>query len=158
MLEQENMLDKYMTYICPLCAIDPSNHSLIKLKEDDNIVYYYSCPSQAKLYFDTNGIINHYNGVLSEISKNKKWVLIFDSKDFYLQHFLQINLAIKLAKLICKKFSINLLKIIIINPTIYILSTYNILIPFLTKEVNNIITFNNCENITDLFLSNAKCI
>ena len=67
MLELENILDKYMNYSCPLCRIDPSNHSLTKIKENENIIYYYSCPSQAKLYFDTNGIINHYNVILSEI-------------------------------------------------------------------------------------------
>lgn len=149
MLEPENILDKYMNYSCPLCRIDPSNHSLKKFKETENVIYYYSCPSEAKLYFDTNGIINHYNGVLSEIPKNKKWIWIFDSKDFGLKHFIQINLGIELAKLISSKFSHNLLKIIIINPTIYILSTYNILKPFLTKEVNNIIIFNTLMNKTD---------
>ena len=142
-----------MNYICPLCSIDPSNHSLTKIKETEKYIYYYSCPSQAKLYFDTNGIINHYNGMLSEIPKNKKWIWIFDSKDFDLKHFIQINLGIQLAKLISSKFSHNLLKIIIINPTIYILSTYNILKPFLTKEVNNIIIFDSLrgKNIDDLF-------
>ena len=155
MLELENILDKYMNYSCPLCRIDPSNHSLTKIKENENIIYYYSCPSQAKLYFDTNGIINHYNGILSEIPKNKKWIWIFDSKDFGFKHFIQINLGIELAKLISNKFSNNLLKIIIINPTIYILSTYNILKPFLTKEINNIITFNTYlrdKNIDELLI------
>lgn len=123
--------------------IDPSNHSLTKLKEINNTIYYYSCPSEAKLYFDTNGIIHHYNGILSEIPENKKWIWIFDSKNFGLKHFIQINLAIELAKLIINKFSKNLSKIIIINPTFYILSTYNILQPFLTKEINGIISFNN---------------
>lgn len=132
-----------MSYVCPLCIIDPSNHSLTKLKEINNIIYYYSCPSEAKLYFDTNGIINHYNGILSEIPENKKWIWIFDSKNFELKHFIQINLAIELAKLITSKFSKNLLKIIIINPTFYILSTYNILLPFLTKDIKDIIIFKN---------------
>lgn len=136
-----------MTYICPLCLIDPSNHSLKIIKEVNNIIYFYSCPSDAKLYFDTNGIISHYNGMLSEIPENKKWIWIFDSKKFEFKHFIQINLAIELAKLISGKFSKNLLKIIIINPTIYILSTYNILKPFITKEVNNIVIFKN--SITD---------
>jgi hypothetical protein len=132
-----------MSYVCPLCIIDPSNHSLTKLKEINNIIYYYSCPSEAKLYFDTNGIINHYNGILSEIPENKKWIWIFDSKNFELKHFIQINLAIKLAKLITSKFSKNLLKIIIINPTCYILSTYNILLPFLTKDIKDVVVFKN---------------
>lgn len=141
MLKLENILDKYMNYICPLCSIDPSNHSFKIIKETDNIIYYYSCPSEAKLYFDTNGIITHYNGMLSQIPKNKKWIWIFDSKDFSFKHYIQINLGIELAQLISNKFSYNLSKIIIINPTIYILSTYNIVKLFLKKEVNDIITF-----------------
>ena len=136
-----------MNYICPLCSIDPLNHSLKKLKETNNVVYYYSCPSEAKLYFDTNGIINHYTGVLSEIPENKKWIWIFDSKNFDFKHFIQINVGIELAKLISSKFSKNLFKILVINPTFYILSTYNILYPFLKKEVNDIIIFKN--SVTD---------
>ena len=52
-------------------------------------------------------------------------------------------MAIKLAKLITSKFSKNLLKIIIINPTCYILSTYNILLPFLTKDIKDVVVFKN---------------
>ena len=139
-----------MNYICPLCSIDPSNHSLVKYKEINNIMYFYSCPSQAKLYFDTEGIINHYNGILSEIPKNKNWIWIFDSKDFTFKHFIQTNVAIELAKLISSKFSNNLEKIIIINPTFYISATYNILRPFLNQHIVNTVIFNYTEkNITD---------
>lgn len=140
-----------MTYICPLCSIDPSNHSLIKYIETDNVVYYYSCPSQAKLYFDCEGIINHYYGVLSEIPKNKKWVWIFDSKDFQFKHFIQTNVGIELSKLISSKFSNNLEKIIIINPTFYISATYKILKPFLNNQVINTVEFNyEIKTINDI--------
>lgn len=139
-----------MNYNCPLCSIDPSNHSLVKYKEINNIMYFYSCPSQAKLYFDTEGIINHYNGTLSEIPKNKKWIWIFDSKDFTFKHFIQTSVAIELAKLISSKFSNNLEKIIIINPTFYISATYNILRPFLNQHIVNTVIFNYTDkNITD---------
>lgn len=140
-----------MPYICPLCSIDPLSHSLTKIKEINDIIYFYSCPSKAKLYFDTDGIINHYNGVLSEIPHNKKWIWIFDSNEFGMQHFVQLELAIELAKLISNKFSINLDKIIIINPTFYISSTYNIIYPFLTKKLRSIIDFNKkYKNVDDV--------
>lgn len=128
-------------YKCPLCLIDPLNHSLNKLFENDKEVYYYSCPSNAKLYYDANSIINHYTGELSEISPNKEWIWICDSINFGFKHFIQYDVGIELAKLISLNFSKNLKKIIIINPTIYISSTYTIIKPFLNEKVKNLIEF-----------------
>jgi hypothetical protein len=143
-----------MSYCCPLCTIDPSNHSLIKLKETDNIVIFYSCPSKAKLYFDCEGIINHYEGVLSEINHSKKWIWIFDSYGFNFYHYMQINVGIQLAKLITSKFANNLLNIIIINPTIYISLTYNAIKHFLNERVNQVIVFNHkYKNVNDILIN-----
>jgi hypothetical protein len=143
-----------MSYKCPLCVIDPLSHSLTEFLNKDNTLYYYTCPAKAKLYFDTNSIINHYNGVLSEIPKNKQWVWVFDSLDFSLTHFLQIEVAVELAKLISSKFSNNLKKIIIINPTLYVSSIYNIITPFLNEKIKSIIEINNDFKImNDIILS-----
>ena len=131
-----------MKYICPLCKIMPSSHSLTKLVEKKGIIYYYTCPSQAILYYDVEGIINHYDGVLSEIPENKEWVWIFDSLGFSLIHAMQLNVAIELAKLITNKFSKNLKKIIIINPTFYITVTHKMIMPFLNNKVRDIIEIN----------------
>ena len=131
-----------MPYTCPLCKLMPSSHSLTKLLEKKGIIYYYTCPSQAILYYDVEGIINHYNGVLSEIPENKEWVWIFDSLGFTLKHAMQTNVAIELAKLISNKFSKNLKKIIIINPTFYITMTHKMLMPFLSETVRNTIEIN----------------
>ena len=144
-----------MVYSCSLCEIDPLNHSLNKLKETDENIVFYSCASKAKMYYDCEGIIKHYDGVLSEIPNNKKWVWIFDSLDFNFSHFIQIDVGISLAKLISSKFSNNLLKIIIINPTIYVSLTYNIVMPFLSKSINDMIIFNENSNVSiDEILSN----
>jgi hypothetical protein len=131
-----------MYYSCPLCNLLPSSHSLTKLIEKKGIQYYYTCPSQAILYYDVKGIIQHYNGVLSEIPENKEWVWIFDSLGFTLKHAMQTSVAIELAKLISNKFSKNLKKIIIINPTFYITMTHKMLQPFLSSNVKNIIEIN----------------
>lgn len=131
-----------MSYKCPLCELLPLSHSLTKLSEKKGILYYYTCPSQAILYYDEIGIINHYNGVLSEIPENKEWVWIFDSLHFGLKHAKQINVAIELAKLISNKFSKNLKKIIIINPSIYITITHKMILPFLNNYVRDIIEIN----------------
>lgn len=131
-----------MKYICPVCSINPLSHSLTELMEKDNTLYYYTCPSKAELYFDAPSIIKHYEGVLSEISENKQWVWIFDASGFNLKHFLQMRVAIELAKLISFKFSKNLKRIIIINPTFYVSSTYNIIHPFLNEKIKSVIEIN----------------
>ncbi len=133
-----------MPYKCPLCELLPSSHSLTKMLEKDGIIYYYTCPSQAILYYDVIGIVNHYDGVLSEIPENKEWVWIFDSTGFTFKHAMQTNVAIELAKLISNKFSKNLKKIIIINPTFYIKISHAIIMPFLNDKVRYLIEI-NCE-------------
>jgi len=131
-----------MKYICPLCKLLPSSHSLTRLSEKKGIIYYYTCPSKAILYYDVTGIVNHYDGILSEMPENKEWVWIFDSLGFSLIHALQTSVAIELAKLISNKFSKNLKKIIIINPTFYIKATHKMLMPFLNSKVRDIIEIN----------------
>ena len=126
-----------MTYVCPVCTALPMSHSLVKLGETKGIVYYYTCPSQALLYYDVEGIVHHYNGVLSEISKEMEWIWIFDSSGFNLIHALQIKVAVELAKLISNKFSVNLKKIIIIHPTLYIRMTHTFLLPFLNETLQS---------------------
>ena len=131
-----------MKYTCPLCSLDPLSHSLMEITESNNMLYYYTCPSKAKLYFDAKSILNHYDGVLSEIPENKQWVWIFDSADFNMEHFLQIEVGIELAKLISTKFSNNLKKIIIINPNIYISSVYSLVHPFMNEKLRSVIEMN----------------
>ena len=131
-----------MTYTCPICNLMPNSHSLIKLLEKQNVMYYYTCPSQALLYYDVEGIIKHYDGVLSEIPEDKEWIWIFDSFGFGFVHALQTNVAIRLAKLFSNKFSKNLKKIIIINPTFYVSMTHKLIMPFLNETIKNIIEIN----------------
>jgi len=130
-----------MQYKCPICTLWPSSHSLKKV-EKNGIFYYYTCPAQATLYYDVKGIINHYDGVLSEIPENKEWIWMFDSAGFGFTHAIQINVAIELSQLISNKFSKNLKKIIIINPTSYITITHNIVMPFLNQKLRDIIEIN----------------
>lgn len=145
-----------MKYICPLCDINPSSHSLTEIAEKDNVVYYYTCPAKAELYFDKTSILDHYDGVFSEIPYDKQWVWVFDGYGFNLNHFLQIEIGIELTKLVSHKFSKNLKSILVINPTFYISSVYNIIYPFLSEKMKSIIQVNyhykNDENIGKLEL------
>ena len=143
-----------MPYTCPLCKLLPSSHSLTQVLEKNGIIYYYTCPSQAILYYDVKGIVNHYDGVLSDAvgTENKEWVWIFDSLGFSLIHAIEINVAIELAKLISNKFSKNLKKIIIINPTFYITITHKMIMPFLNKKVKDIIEINyESKSVEEIF-------
>uniref|UniRef100_A0A6C0BBQ7 CRAL-TRIO domain-containing protein n=1 Tax=viral metagenome TaxID=1070528 RepID=A0A6C0BBQ7_9ZZZZ len=131
-----------MKYECSICKLVPSSHSLTKILERKGILYYYTCPAQATLYYDVKGIVNHYDGVLSETPENKEWVWIFDSLGFNITHAMETTVAIELANLISNKFSKNLKKIIIINPTFYISITHKIIMPFLNSKVRDIIEIN----------------
>ena len=142
-----------MKYICPVCKLLPSSHSLTQVLEKKGIIYYYTCPAQAILYYDVNGIVSHYDGVLSDMPENKEWVWIFDSSGFSICHAMQTNVAIELAKLISNKFSKNLKKIIIINPTFYITITHKMIMPFLNNKVRDIIEMNyETTRAEDIFL------
>jgi len=140
-----------MVYTCPLCLLDPLSHSLTNFLEKGDTYYFYTCPSKAKLYFDTISIINHYNGVLREIPENKNWIWVLDGIDFGLNHFLQIQVATELAKLISSKFSKNLEKIIIINPSGYVSAVYAIVKPFLNNKITSIIEINyKIKSVNDI--------
>ena len=143
-----------MVYICKLCLLDPLSHSLTNFLEKDNTYYFYTCPAKSKLYFDAVSIIEHYNGVLSDIPENKKWVWVLDVLGFGFNHFLQIEVAKELSKLISSKFSENLEKIIIINPSSYVSAVYAIVKPFLNNKVKSIIEINHeIKTVGDILTS-----
>jgi len=143
-----------MVYTCPICLLDPLSHSLTNFLEKDNTYYFYTCPAKSKLYYDTNSIIDHYNGVLSDIPKNKKWIWVLDVLGFGFNHFLQIEVAKELSKLISSKFSENLEKIIIINPSGYVSAVYAIVKPFLNDKVKSIIEINHeIKTVDDILIT-----
>lgn len=143
-----------MVYTCPICLLDPLSHSLTNFLEKDNTYYFYTCPAKSKLYYDTNSIINHYNGVLSDIPENKKWIWVLDVTGFGFNHFLQIEVATELSKLISSKFSENLEKIIIINPSSYVSAVYAIVKPFLNNKVKSIIEINyEIKSVDDILIT-----
>uniref|UniRef100_A0A6C0HZ75 CRAL-TRIO domain-containing protein n=1 Tax=viral metagenome TaxID=1070528 RepID=A0A6C0HZ75_9ZZZZ len=102
------------------------------MAEKNGILYYYTCPAKATMY-DVKGIMNHYDGVLSKIPKDKKWVWIVDGEGFGFTHAMQVNVAIELAQFISKCSTLK--KIIIINPTFYITMIHKIVMPFLNLNI-----------------------
>jgi hypothetical protein len=128
--------------MCQICFEQPGSHSFYFLKSEENINYYYTCPAKAIRYWDTNGIINHYDEIL-HLNGEKSWIWIFDSKNFGLKHTLQTGVAFGILQLLKDKYGKYLKEIQIINPSIHIKSMYTILYPFLTQELIEIIKWEN---------------
>ena len=137
-----------MPFICKMCEKCPNSHSLVKFYESDKQIIYYTNPSNAKNN-ETNGIISHYDGVLSE-TNGKECIWILDLNGFGMKQFLEIGNAIALSKLITEKYSDKFKKIIVINGNSYINSIYIIIKPFLNSKIQNIIFFSNKNHLSSL--------
>ena len=121
---------------------DSLNHSLSKIEERDGVSIYYTCPSKLQKIYDSEIILEHYETLLSNLGNDTQWIWIFDSKEFGLTQSLEIQTAIGIAKLISpQKYGKNLQQIVIANPTMYIRTALNILLPFLSQEIRNKIVF-----------------
>jgi hypothetical protein len=104
---------------------------------DEDTVIMYTKPADASRYWDRDGIIVHYDNVLSKIEK--KWMWIFDADGFSYKHIIEIDVATSLARLISSKYSESLQKIIIINPSFVVTIMLNIVKPFLSKKIQSLI-------------------
>jgi hypothetical protein len=120
--------------------MDPTSHSFRKISEKNGVITYYTNPTKAKLYTDTDGILKHYDNALKQVADNK-WIWIFDSEGFDIKHALEVSTGIGISKLITGKYGNNLQEIKIINPTWHIKTMLRALWPFLndtTKQKINI--------------------
>jgi len=120
-------------YECPVCARDPKSHSLKQVAPG----VFYTKPAEATKYWDVDGILEHYDGVLG--SHEGTWTWIFDAEGFSMKHLFEVDVAIGIARLITQKYSMNLEEIQIINPTWIVSMTLHIVRPFLSKRVINLI-------------------
>jgi hypothetical protein len=120
-------------YECPVCAQDPTSHSLKQV----NPGIFYTKPAEATKYWDKDGILEHYDGVLG--AHEGAWIWIFDADGFSMKHMFDVDVAIGIARLITQKYSMNLQEIQIINPSWIVTMTLHIVRPFLSKRVLNLI-------------------
>jgi len=104
-----------MDKICKVCAADPDSHSFKKIAEKRGVSIFYTKPSSAKLYKDTEGILTHFGNILEQ-NKNKKWVLIIDGDGFDIRHATEISTGAGLLKLINTYIS-TLVELKVINPS-----------------------------------------
>jgi hypothetical protein len=134
--------DTPIPHICPMCAIDPTSHSLSKIRETNGNAIYYTSPAKASST-EREGIIKHYDLVLGE--NTMPWIWIFDCKDYPLSHALDIQTAIELAKLINEKYGDKLVKVVVINSTSFIWVIIKILSVFMSKELKEKIHVSETE-------------
>jgi hypothetical protein len=119
---------------CPVCALDPTSHSLKRLENlEDGTVVMYTKPADATRYWDRDGILFHYDNSLSQIEGD--WIWIFDAEGFSAKHMFEIGVATGLARLISTKYSERLRNIIIANPTPIVELVVIIVKPFLNKRM-----------------------
>jgi len=120
-------------YECPVCAQDPMSHSLKQVHPG----VFYTKPAEATKYWDKDGIIEHYDGVLGAHEGAWKW--IFDAEGFSAKHMFEVDVTIGIARLITQKYSMNLQEIQIVNPSWVVTMTLHIVRPFLSKRVLDLI-------------------
>jgi len=128
------------SFVCFVCEKEPGSHSFSELcyDKETGIRTFYTCPAAAKKYDDYEGILNHYDGILSQHG-DAPWIWVFDAKGFSTEHLLEIRVGIGLAKLISKKYSHNLQKIHIINANRYVFIAHSVVQHFLPQKVNDVI-------------------
>lgn len=120
--------------MCSICKEEPGSHSFdFYGKTSDDVYMYYTCPADATKYWDTQGILYHYEEVLEQ-NNNKKWSWIFDCRDFGIKHSLEITTAIGIIKIL-KKYEESLCQIQIINANAIIKGFYSFIYPFLSKQI-----------------------
>lgn len=111
------------TVYCNQCVIQPNTHSFELLckaynKETDECVsVYYTKVANAINYNDTEGILRHYENLLT-YSFPDSWIWIFDCNGFGFKHSIEIKTAIGIAKLL-NKYG-RLIKILVINSNSFI--------------------------------------
>ena len=105
-----------MDKICPTCAADPTSHSFKKVAEKAGITIYYSHPSKAKRYDDSDGILKHVDNLLA-LNGNKRWSCILDGDGFDLKHAAEVSTGVGLMKLLMTKYGATMEEFKIINPT-----------------------------------------
>jgi hypothetical protein len=130
-----------MQNICPKCHINPQAHSFRIIKEDSTKTVFYTCPADAEEYNDTNGILLHYENMLTNNGK-KDWIWVFDCDRLQIKHALEFNTAMGIIKLISEKFIHNITQIHIINTNYVTNIILNFTLPFLSNKLKDQIKSN----------------
>jgi hypothetical protein len=131
-----------MQNICPKCHINPNAHSFKILrsnnKDDIKHTIFYTCPSEAEEYNDSDGILLHYENML-KMNGDKGWIWIFNCNKMEIKHSLELNTCRRIAQLISDKYMHNIKQIYIININFALNIIMNFLWPFLSDKLKDLI-------------------
>ena len=128
-----------MNTICEICATDPMAHSFKKVAEKRGTIVYYSKPSQAKRYDDTEGILAHIDKTMA-LYQGKKWVCIIDCDGFDAKYTLEIKTGMGIVDLLMNKYVDTMVEVKVINPTIYVSGLMKVLTTMVSEEKTSKIT------------------
>ncbi len=122
---------------CLTCSEISSAHSfevVCSVPRTDNLkeVVFYTKVANAIKYYDTEGILNHYENLLHIVNPDQ-WIWIFDCDQFSLKHSLEIKTAKNIAALISRFGKVK--KILVINSNIFINIVYKAIKTFLGDEI-----------------------
>ena len=127
-----------MDKICKTCAADPDSHSFKRIAEKRGVSIFYTKPSNAKLYKDTEGILTHFGNVLAQYG-DKKWVLIIDGDGFDIRHATEISTGMGILELL-KKYSATMVELKLINPSWHMKGALKLAEDYFTEEMRSKIT------------------
>ena len=128
-----------MSAICQICAADPMAHSFKKVAEKRGTIVYYSKPSQAKRYDDTEGILEHIDKTMA-LYQGKKWVCIIDCDGFDAKYTLEIKTGMGIVDLLMNKYVDTMVEVKVINPTIYVSGLMKVITTMVSEEKTSKIT------------------
>lgn len=128
-----------MNAICEICASDPMAHSFKKVAEKRGTIVYYSKPSQAKRYDDTEGILAHIDKTMA-LYQGKKWVCIIDCDGFDAKFTLEIKTGMGITDLLMNKYVDTMVEIKVINPSVYVSGLMKVLTTMVSEEKTSKIT------------------
>lgn len=123
---------------CNICQADPLAHSFKKVGEKRGICMFYSKPSQAKRYNDTEGILAHVDGMLA--AHGKKWICIIDGDQFEAKLLLEMDVGKGLMDLFFTKYIDTLVEVKVINPNIYVRNAMKLLLAIISPDKSSKIT------------------
>ena len=127
---------------CALCLADPFTHSFDRLGsvlKDGKVCHiFYTSYRTIKDYSNSKAISTHITGCLDGIS-GEPWIWMMDCKYVQAKHMMQLNVAMKLLKLLGNTYGLHLRGLYLINSGPVINTAFTALSPFITKEFKDTI-------------------
>jgi hypothetical protein len=121
---------------CTLCIADPLTHSFEKIGEfyrSRRIHIFYTSYKTIKDYTNSMAITNHITEALAGIS-GEQWTWIMDCKFIQAKHMLQLNVSLKLLKLLRERYGASLMALYLVNSGTVINTAMATFSPFMNRE------------------------